>query len=543
MPSTLANLDGLECDVAVIGAGINGASAARELSEAGYSVLLCDKEDFAAGASSRSSRMLHCGLRYFEAENPVAAFGLHPQRFLQALKMARAGMEARHEIAATAADGVKPFTMCFPVYPESPVKSWHLDVGLRLLERIGPGAPPLEYRKITGDFERHLPFAGDLRDLDRLKAVATYREYVFDWPERFCVDAALEAEAAGAVVKNFCRAELVERDAAKRWILRLEAKDGSIATAKARLVFNTAGTWIDEVNAEAGDGSHEGTHDAPREGPERLIRGTKGAHMMVRLPERYQGYGIATMHRQGMPFYAMPSHEDFFYFGPTETPFDGDAKDISATDDEIDFLLGEANYLLPGLNLTRADIAFTWAGVRPLTFDEELPMGRRSREIHDLSQDGMPNVFAMTAGPVMSHRSAGRVLRKRAEAALGPAPHANGKSASPWRISETSPRLSQPEPAGNARRAAFRHAVTHEHARDLKGILYTRTALAWRRHLAREDVEEAARSVADLLEWTPERTAEEVEGFLNYQRTVFRTGLRSNDRSTAMPASTGDMQP
>ncbi|ESR24920.1 FAD-dependent oxidoreductase [Lutibaculum baratangense] len=485
MPQNLTHLDGLEFDVAVIGAGINGAAAARELATRGHSVLLCDKGDFASGASSRSSRMLHCGLRYFEAERPLRTFGLHPRRFFQAVTMARAGMEARSEIAATAGGAVQPFTMCFPVYPESPVKSWHLDVGLRLLRRIGPSEPPLDYRRIDGDFERHLPFAADLRDLDRLKAVATYREYVFDWPERFCVDAALEAEAAGAAVRTFCRASLVERDASGRWLVELAERSGTRATVRARLVFNMAGTWIDEVNAGASSATRS---------PGRLIRGTKGAHMMVRLPETYRGYGIATMNRRNMPFYCLPSHEDLHYFGPTETPFDGDATDLSTTEEEIDFLLGEANFLLPGLKLTRSDIVLTWAGVRPLTWDEDLPMGRRSREIHDLAGEGMPGVYAMTAGPIMSHRSAARALRERAEAELGRPKDAGCREDRPWHISQDAPRLSRGLPSGNARRAALRRAVLDEHARDLKGLLYTRTPLAWRRHLSRDEVEEAASS-------------------------------------------------
>lgn len=204
--------------------------------------------------------------------------------------MARDGMNARSEIATTASGGTKPFTMCFPVYPESPVRGWHLDVGLWLLRLIGPGDLPLDRRKITRNFSTHLPFAGDLRDLDRLQSVTTYREYVFDWPERFCVDAALEAEAAGAIVQNFCNARLCERVASGRWSVALETRDGATATVRARLVFNMAGSGVDAVNATAAGG---------RTPARRLIRGTKGAHIMVRLPKKYLGHGIATMHRQG----------------------------------------------------------------------------------------------------------------------------------------------------------------------------------------------------------------------------------------------------
>ena len=366
-------------DVAVIGAGINGASAARELALAGYSVLLAERSDLASGASSRSSRMLHCGLRYFETAHPFSDFLRHPRRFAGALKMARASMEARRELVETAADHVKPFTMCFPIYPDSTFRPHHLDLGLNLLKLAGPRYPPLEYRRISSDA---LPFAGYLRDPDRLQTVATYREYLLDWPERFCVDCALDAERFGATVLTFCEARVAGRSDDGRWKIQLDdRRSRQITTVGADLVFNMAGIGIDAVNEGAAR-----TGPAPR----RLVRGTKGAHIMVRLPEAFRGFGIATLHRGGMPFYCLPSHDDFFFFGPTETPVDSDDADVCATDDDIDFLLGEANFILPGLELKRSDVAFSWAGVRPLTYAEDQPMGRRTRRFTTSRATGCP---------------------------------------------------------------------------------------------------------------------------------------------------------
>lgn len=510
MTPTLTQMPGKDYDVIVIGAGINGASAARELAAAGYSLLLVDREDFAAGASGRSSRILHCGLRYFETQKPLRTFALHPRRLAGAMRMAQAGMEARAELVKLAPERCKPFTMCFPVYPESPVRGWHLDIAFGVLRQLGPAEPPLSYRRFRGRFETHLPFVSDLRNYEQLQSIATYREYVMDWPERLCVDAALDAEENGAVMRLFCEAHIGRRENGV-WIVELKDRySGQTAEVRTRMVLNMAGSWIDKVAAGPA------VHAAPR-----LVRGTKGAHIAVRLPEAYRGFGIATMNRKGMPFYCLPSHDDYFYFGPTETPFDGDATNIAATDEDIGFLLAEANFMMPGLKLTRRKVEFTWAGVRPLTFDQKEPMGRRTREIHDLGDAGMSNVFAMTAGPVMTHLSAGREMRRVVEKRLKPdrvahrgmlnpvTPHRGGE----YGISR---------PVAEARFAAFRKAVLSEHARDLKGILFTRTGLAWRRHLRRDEVEEAAACVAGLIGWTPERASREVEAFLAYQRSVFR---------------------
>ena len=153
-------------DVIVIGGGINGTSAARALSSSGYDVLLAEKGDFASGASGRSSRILHCGLRYFETARPVRTFLGAPSRLKNAVAMAKAAMVAREELVRLRPGRCKPFTMCFPLYRNDALRGWHLDAAFALLKRLGPAQPPLDYRRVTGDFERGVPiakvlFAGD----------------------------------------------------------------------------------------------------------------------------------------------------------------------------------------------------------------------------------------------------------------------------------------------------------------------------------------------------------------------------------------------
>ena len=253
MSVSIQDLHGRSFDVIVIGGGINGASAAQNLSAAGYSCLLVDKGDFGSGASGRSSRMLHIGLRFFEARNPVRHFALNPGRFLDALRGARQAVQAVAEHLPTAGDRIWPYRMCFPVYDDSQFKSWHVSAGLKLLSLLSGGKVPLEPETVRRGFADKVPFFGDFRTPDRIRSLSLYNEYKFDWPERFCVDMAMDAQRNGAIVMNYCTARIGEQADAGNWQIELLSSRGSRAdpvVVTAPVVLNMAGTWIDQVLLE-----------------------------------------------------------------------------------------------------------------------------------------------------------------------------------------------------------------------------------------------------------------------------------------------------
>src|SRR5262249_52393907 len=146
----------------------------------------------------------------------------------------------------------------------------------------------------------------------------------------------------------------------------LDGASGATATVRARLVLNMAGIWIDRVAERAGIGAGG-----------RKVLGTKGVHIMVQLPPECAGTGIASLNRLNEGLYCVP-WRGMHYFGPTETVYEGDVDAIRPEEDEIAFLIDEANHLLPGLGLRRRDVLFAWAGVRPLTWDPAQPNGKRS---------------------------------------------------------------------------------------------------------------------------------------------------------------------
>ena len=511
MRTDLSDLDGQGFDVVIIGGGINGASSAQHLAASGYAVLLVDKGDFASGSSGRSTRMLHCGLRYFETPNPVRDFLFSPSRFRTALDMAKASMETRAELVTDSADRLAPFTLCFPIYKNGPYKSWHLDLGFRILGALGPKSVPLDYRRIPGPEARGLPLVDALADPEQLLSVATFREYMYDWPERFCIDAILDAERMGATVRNYTTARLVERDRMGLWQVGLTDAEGA-ASVTAPVVLNLAGIWIDQVNRT----------EMPGPEPRRLILGTKGSHIVVQLPPAYRDYGIATVNSIGEPHYCLPSQGGYHHIGPTETVYEGDIEDIRVNRAELDFLLAETRNILPGLALDVADVVYSWAGVRPLTFDPAIPKGNRSREIHDLTTQGLPNVLAMTAGPIMSHRSAGRELTAAVKRLVPPSGATQKPDYRPRLLPEDANAPPLIEGDDSVRISHLGHVAETEHARELGDILFARTGLGYSHKLGDADIQRAAEAVSAHLGWDAAEIDRQVGAVKYRMKTLYQ---------------------
>ena len=282
------------------------------------------------------------------------------------------------------------------------------------------------------------------------------------------------------------------------------ADDGAGAAVTADTVINMGGIWMDRVNARSETGSAR-----------RRITGTKGAHIVVQLPPDCADVGLITLHRENEPFYCVP-WRGLHYFGPTETMFDGDTDDVRTTEADIRWLLDEANHLLPGLGLTRADVIYSWSGVRPLTYDPAQPRGARARLLHDLAGEGLPGVYAMTAGPIMTHRTAGEEVLAAVAAHLGPRGQAQpiDWSARPFPEDTNAPPLVTGDAA--IRLSDLVHVAATERVTGLVDILARRTGVVWSRGQGRAEARTAAEAVAETLGWDAARIDAEVAAYEAY---------------------------
>ncbi|MEX3980881.1 FAD-dependent oxidoreductase [Paraburkholderia sp. EG287A] len=491
-------LNGRHFDVIVIGGGINGAAGAQQLAARGHSVLLVDKGDFGSGSSSRSSRLLHCGLRYLAPGRSPWEFLTNPSRLATGMKMARMAVGSRDEFIKTTPTRVQLAKLYFPIFRGGAYSGWQVDVAFKALGHFNRGKTPLNYCRIKGRDAHSIPLVNKLRNFDSLESVACYDEYQISWPERVTVDIAIDAHRIGAITLNYTRADLLERNAAG-WQIGLQDTAGvGEATVTATCVVNTAGIWIDQVFAKH------------RSGKPPKILGTKGSHIVVCLPPECRGVGVATINRKNEPFYCLP-WGDYHYIGPTELVYENDLDDIRTTEVDREWLLGEANHLFPTFNLTAKDVIFTWSGVRPLTWDANLPAGNRNRVLHDLSDDGLRGVFAMTGGPLMTHRSAGleiadAVSSQLAGLATAPsAPH----------FASSFPNL-PPDEVFSALTGAvpapkwLKTMIEEEMIVHLSDALLRRSGLPWFKKLEEADLDPIGRNIGSLLGWNENQVASEV---------------------------------
>lgn len=505
----LIDLDKDPFDVVVIGAGINGSGAVQQLAARGYRVLIVDKDDFSSGATNRSSRILHCGLRHLAPGKSVWDFVWNPTRFWVACKNAKKSMDSRSQIAKTMKPLVHPFRFCFPIYEDGPYAPWQLDVGFKLLEILGPGDLPLDYKRYTRKNMDKVPFSKWVRDPQKLKGFAVFRDYQFLSAERLVIDTLKDSHRLGAVIRNYTECVHAKR-IGDHWELNLQDRHDSSesVTIKCRVVLNTSGPWGDQMIRRLTGNS------------KRRMVGLKGIHILVNLPEELAEWGMMGINSENETIYCLP-WKGMHYIGPTRTPYDQDLDSVVCTEKEVDWMLSEINLIVPKLNLTRKNVHYTYAGIQPVSCDPKDPKGTRQIRIHDLSDEGFPNMLMLTGGPIMTYRIIGSDLADAVAKRISPASSAQELSYFPSAVTERIQKEQSGHSTGLLGAEILKKIIEEEQISSLTDLFFRRSDMGWDLDQGRVKLEPVAKIMTEILGWDDAQLQEQLSSYHSYIEEIF----------------------
>ncbi|MCX5748393.1 MAG: glycerol-3-phosphate dehydrogenase/oxidase [Proteobacteria bacterium] len=330
-------------DVVIVGGGIVGAGAARDAALRGLKVALFEKGDYASGTSSKSSKLVHGGLRYLE----------HGEIALVFESLSERGVQMR-----VAPHLVRPLPFLIPIFEGNKPGLELMNIGLWIYDSLALFRAPKFHRTFRGT-RAALELEPQLRP-DGLKGILEYYDCATD-DARLVVENAIDARSLGADLHTYTEVTGLVRGAHGR-ITGVEVKDlltGAAWTVNTRAVVLAAGAWTDEMIQR---------FDIPMRP---LLRRTKGVHVVIpreRLPLARAITLISPV--DGRVMFAIPWRERTV-LGTTDTDFTGTADEVCADAADVKYLCDSGNGYFPGADLTPDDVIATWAGLRPLIAPNE----------------------------------------------------------------------------------------------------------------------------------------------------------------------------
>lgn len=346
---TLSALKKEAFDLLVIGGGATGAGIALDAASRGLKTALVEKSDFASGTSSKSTKLIHGGLRYLKQ--------------LDVGLVRETGTE-RAIVHRLAPHIVLPEKMLMPLVEGGTYGYWSTSFGLAVYDILA---------SVKGDDRRKMLDKQEalekepLLDDSNLKGAGFYAEYRTD-DARLTVELIKTATRKGAIAANYCRAEdfIYEKGS----VIGVNCKDeltGDSFTIRAKKVVSAGGPWVDKLRQK--DNSLKG----------KRLHLTKGIHIVVphsKFPLQHTVYFDIP---DGRMIFAIPRGK-ITYIGTTDTTYKADLNRVICTKNDANYLLNAVNSVFPTISLTIQDIESNWAGLRPLIHEDGKSPSELSRK-------------------------------------------------------------------------------------------------------------------------------------------------------------------
>ena len=383
-------------DLVVIGGGINGAATAREAVLRGLKVALVEVGDFAAGTSSRSSKLIHGGLRYLEQFD---------------FRLVRESRLERRLLRDIAPHLARPLPFLLPIYHGDPYYPLKIRAGLMLYDLLGNLGREDRHRMLSP--RETLELVPALRP-EGLRAGAVYHDSETD-DARLTIEMVIDAAERGAVVANYTevRALALTTQAGGRAgdLVAAEAQDrltGRRHEISSRFWVNATGPWVDHVRAlvPGFDGS-------------RTIRLTKGTHLI--LPQIAPHHALFAAIPSDNRIFLMLPWNGYSLLGTTDTDFQGDPAGVQPDRADTEYLLSAVNRVLRQ-PITSNQVLGSFAGLRALVIEPGESPSANTRE-HRFHQDPWArNIISICGGKLTTARALGEKLVDEIIDRLDPSP-------------------------------------------------------------------------------------------------------------------------
>lgn len=360
-------------DLIVVGGGITGAGIALDATARGMKVALVEMQDFAQGTSSRSTKLVHGGLRYLKQ--------------LQVGVVAETGKE-RAIVYENGPHVTTPEWMLLPMHKGGTFGKFSTSIGLAMYDRLA-GVKKSERKKMLS--KKETSAKEPLVKQDGLKGGGYYVEYRTD-DARLTIEVMKKAAEQGADIMNYAKVTnfLYDNKEKVNGVAVVDRLDNETFEIKGKKVVNATGPWVDEVRS------------ADYSKNNKQLRLTKGVHVVIdqsKFPLRQAVY--FDTEKDGRMIFAIP-REGKAYVGTTDTFYNNDKSKPLVNQEDRDYLVDAINYMFPTVHITDADIESTWAGVRPLIFEEGKDPSEISRK--DEIWEGKSGLLTIAGGKLTGYR-------------------------------------------------------------------------------------------------------------------------------------------
>ncbi|HAR6407879.1 TPA: glycerol-3-phosphate dehydrogenase/oxidase [Staphylococcus pseudintermedius] len=360
-------------DLIVVGGGITGAGIALDATARGMKVALVEMQDFAQGTSSRSTKLVHGGLRYLKQ--------------LQVGVVAETGKE-RAIVYENGPHVTTPEWMLLPMHKGGTFGKFSTSIGLAMYDRLA-GVKKSERKKMIS--KKETSAKEPLVKQDGLKGGGYYVEYRTD-DARLTIEVMKKAAEQGADIMNYAKVTnfLYDNKEKVNGVAVVDRLGNETFEIKGKKVVNATGPWVDEVRS------------ADYSKNNKQLRLTKGVHVVIdqsKFPLRQAVY--FDTEKDGRMIFAIP-REGKAYVGTTDTFYNNDKSKPLVNQEDRDYLVDAINYMFPTVHITDADIESTWAGVRPLIFEEGKDPSEISRK--DEIWEGKSGLLTIAGGKLTGYR-------------------------------------------------------------------------------------------------------------------------------------------